>query len=136
MAPQPCRMCSVARTGTAVCHSDVALPPPHACMTCMCVRCRSALLSMLPRTWHPGSEDRLPFDVVLVVNKMDVLPRTVSHGQVEQWVRARCRDAGLPKPKQVHLVSSVKQIGMQRLLRSLIELVRAWNACNACYARR
>jgi hypothetical protein len=49
--------------------------------------CRQALQSMLPPTWQPGSADYLSFDIVLVVNKLDALPRSVSHGYVENWVR-------------------------------------------------
>lgn len=40
-------------------------------------------------------------------------------------VRARMKDAGLPKPAQVHLVSCVKEIGVKNLLQSLVELVRS-----------
>lgn len=43
---------------------------------------------MLPPTWYPGSKDRLPFDLVLVVNKLDSLPKSVSHGYLESWVRS------------------------------------------------
>lgn len=84
---------------------------------------RESLLSLLPRTWVPGSLDQLPFDIVIVANKMDSLPKSVSHGYVENWVRARMKDAGLPKPAQVHLVSCVKEIGVKNLLQSLVELV-------------
>lgn len=87
------------------------------------LRCRGALLSLLPSTWEQGSRDRLPFDIVLAVNKLDALPRTVSHGYVENFVRRRMRDAGLPSPTQVHLVSCKRNLGVSKLLRSLADLV-------------
>lgn len=40
-------------------------------------------------------------------------------------VRGRVKDANLPKPTQVHLVSCMKEIGVKNLLQSLVQLVRS-----------
>jgi hypothetical protein len=45
-------------------------------------------------------------------------------------VRARMSDANLPRPTQVHLVSSIKGMGIKRLLVSLIDLVRLSPSCD------
>ena len=53
-----------------------------------------------------------------------------AYGDVQ--VRGRVKDANLPKPTQVHLVSCMKEIGVKKLLQSLVELVRptvAWMGC-------
>jgi hypothetical protein len=39
-------------------------------------------------------------------------------------------DANLPRPTQVHLVSSIKGMGIKRLLVSLIDLVRLSPSCD------
>lgn len=82
--------------------------------------CREALQALMPE----GALDTLPFALVLAVNKMDALPRYVSHKRVEDWVRRRAKQGGLPRPDAVHLVSSVRNMGIQKLSRELAELVR------------
>ena len=41
------------------------------------------------------------------------------HFSDQAWVRKRCREAGLPPPESVHLVSSTKQQGVDALLKQL-----------------
>lgn len=106
------------------------------CVTRCALLCRQALFSLLPATWEQGSRDRLPFDVVLAVNKLDVLPRTVSHGYVENFARRRFKEAGLPSPSQVHLVSCKRNLGVQKLLRSLADLVRFATPCSPLLTSR
>eukprot|EP00892_Ulva_mutabilis_P011265 jgi/Ulvmu1/8510/UM044_0044.1 len=84
---------------------------------------RQALFSLLPETWQQGSRDRLPFELVLAVNKMDVLPRSASHAAVENFARRRMREAGLPSPTQVHLVSCKRNVGVNKLLRDIVDRV-------------
>ena len=81
---------------------------------------------MLPPTWYPGSKDRLPFDLVLIVNKLDSLPKTVSHGYIESWVSPRllvC--AAYLRMQTVHVVSAspvdwLIDAGVARILSSNI----------------
>jgi hypothetical protein len=84
---------------------------------------REAVLALLPRTWQQGTRDRLPFDLVLAVNKMDSLPRSTSHSRIENAVRSRVKQAGLPSPSQVHLVSSVRNMGVRKLLKDIVDKV-------------
>jgi hypothetical protein len=49
---------------------------------------------------------------------------SVGHISGVAQVRSRLNDANLPKPTQVHLVSCMKEIGVKKLLQSLVELVR------------
>lgn len=67
----------------------------------------------------------MPFELVLAVNKMDTVPRSIGHGALESTVRRRMRQGGLPSPRQVHLVSCMRSIGVTRLLDSMIDLVRS-----------
>ena len=46
------------------------------------VACRAAVQALLPETWQQHSEDRLPFELVLAVNKIDALPRSAKYTQV------------------------------------------------------
>lgn len=62
---------------------------------------RLALRSLLP----PGAGDALPdelgFKLMVAVNKFDTLPAQATAARVEQWVRIRLKQAGLPRPDKV-----------------------------------
>ena len=60
-----------------------------------------------------------PPALILAVNKADLLPKAATPGRLEQWVRRRVRDAGLPKPAAVALVSAHKGAGVRPLLAAL-----------------
>ena len=87
--------------------------------------CRAAVKALLPKDWDRESRDRLPFELILAVNKIDALPRSASYANIENALRRRVRQAGLPTPSQVHLISSVKYVGIPKLATQLIERVRA-----------
>ena len=42
---------------------------------------------------------------------------------LQSWIHRRCRQAGLPSPAAVHLISSVKGTGVQDLLSNIQEMV-------------
>lgn len=42
---------------------------------------------------------------------------------IQAWIRRRCKQAGLPSPADVHLISSVKGTGVKTLLTSIQEMV-------------
>ena len=110
-----CRCC-----GRALCRPAQYLQHRKQAERC----CRAAVKALLPPTWEPGTRDRLPFELILAVNKMDSLPRVAAYRRVEDALRRRMHQAGLPPPAQVHLVSCVRKIGVRRLLRDLVDLVR------------
>jgi hypothetical protein len=64
----------------------------------------------------PKDADALPFQFMVAVNKFDLLPRQATARRVEQWVRSRLRQAGLPKPDRVFMLSSVTGYGVKEML--------------------
>ena len=66
-------------------------------------------------SWMPGLEQFTKNnDVILVGNKMDVLPKSTNESKLMQWMRRRSREYGL-NPKEVFLISAVKNIGIEDL---------------------
>ena len=73
----------------------------------------------LPRlTIHKMVQEYLNknFAFVVVANKADLLPRQATRLRLEQWVRRRISQGGLPKPQSVHIVSSHSGTGIKTLL--------------------
>uniref|UniRef100_A0A383WDX7 Uncharacterized protein n=1 Tax=Tetradesmus obliquus TaxID=3088 RepID=A0A383WDX7_TETOB len=70
---------------------------------------------------RPGAPpaDALPFQLAVAVNKFDLLPSQATPKRVEQWVRARLRQAGLPRPSRVFMVSALNGLGVKDMVRSL-----------------
>lgn len=60
-------------------------------------------------------------DVVLVGNKVDLLPKSVNHNRVMNWMRAEAKELGL-RPAAVHLISAEKAIGIDQLSASIEEM--------------
>ncbi len=56
------------------------------------------------------------FAFVVVANKADLLPKQATRIRLEQWVRRRIAQGGLPKPQSVHIVSSQSGAGIKTLL--------------------
>ena len=56
------------------------------------------------------------FAFVVVANKADLLPKQATRIRLEQWVRRRIAQGGLPKPQSVHIVSSHSGAGIKTLL--------------------
>ena len=56
---------------------------------------------------------------MIAVNKFDLVPRQATARRVEQWVRSRLRQAGLPKPDRVFMLSSVTGYGVKDMLERL-----------------
>ena len=63
-------------------------------------------------------------DLILVGNKLDLLPERVALGGVERWVRSEARKAQLPKLHSVHLVSCKSGHGMKGLISQLTDMMR------------
>lgn len=56
--------------------------------------------------------------IVLVGNKIDLLPKSTNHRKVEQWLRKMAKDAGI-RVIDAHLVSSKKGTGLKELTHAL-----------------
>lgn len=52
--------------------------------------------------------------ILLVGNKVDLLPKSTNKGKLKNWLLKTAKDVGL-KIKDVHLISSVKDIGINEL---------------------
>jgi ribosome biogenesis GTPase A len=85
----------------------------------------SALLAELEEkeasSWRenrPGNVPRL----ILVANKIDLLPRQISPVRLDHWVRRRAKDGGAPKLSGLFLISCVKQWGVKALLECIKEM--------------
>jgi ribosome biogenesis GTPase A len=61
--------------------------------------------------------------LILVGNKLDLLPNGIEQKRIEMWVRAESRKARLPELHSVHLVSCKSGTGMPRLLDELKEMM-------------
>jgi len=85
---------------------------------------RAALRSLLPKDAETGGlKTPRDTDLVIAINKIDVVPTAASLNRLEVWVRQRCKEGGVPKPRSVHLVSASKGRGVPGLLKTLGELV-------------
>ncbi|MFD2046134.1 ribosome biogenesis GTPase YqeH [Ornithinibacillus salinisoli] len=60
--------------------------------------------------------------ILLVGNKMDLLPKSTNHRKLKQWLQSSAKEAGY-KVKDVSLISSIKGHGMDELT-ELIEIYR------------
>jgi ribosome biogenesis GTPase A len=56
--------------------------------------------------------------VVLVANKVDLLPEKVSYERITVWLRRAAKESGL-KVKQIYLISAENSIGISKLLEDL-----------------
>lgn len=74
--------------------------------------------------WQEGKSGNTP-RLLLVLNKIDLLPRQVSPKRLEQWVRRRARAGGAPRLTGVHLVSAFNGWGVEKLAEHVKELAGA-----------
>ena len=74
---------------------------------------RLALKSLLPPDFDLATSDpaSLGFKLMVAVNKFDLLPSQATATRVEQWVRLRLKQAGLPKPEKVFMVGGAGRQG-------------------------
>ncbi len=83
---------------------------------------RAAIKSLLPPGYRGADEgNRLPstFRLVVAANKSDLLPSIATNLRIENWVRRRMAQGGLPRPSAIHIVSSQKGAGVKGLLADL-----------------
>jgi len=89
-----------------------AQQPGRATSTSSDAAAGSAASSLAPGAPRPPT-------LILAVNKADLLPKAATPARLEQWIRRRVRDAGLPRPAAVALVSAHKGAGVRPLLAAL-----------------
>ena len=83
---------------------------------------RAAIKSLLPPGFRGADEgNRTPstFRLVVAANKSDLIPSAATYIRIENWVRRRLAQGGLPRPSAIHIVSSQKGTGVKRLLADL-----------------
>ncbi|KAL3133955.1 hypothetical protein ABBQ32_008402 [Trebouxia sp. C0010 RCD-2024] len=86
---------------------------------------RAALQELLPglEQGQERSQAALGYRLVIAASKVDLLPAQATAARLQAWIRRRCKQAGLPSPADVHLISSVKGTGVKNLLTSIQEMV-------------
>eukprot|EP00890_Picochlorum_soloecismus_P002122 jgi/Picsp_1/2910/NSC_01135-R1_gtp binding protein len=80
---------------------------------------RKAILSLLPQDEVRNKPSKMMaenFRFIVVANKADLLPKQATKARLEQWVRKRVEEGGLPRPSSVYIVSSHTQNGVRSLL--------------------
>lgn len=60
-------------------------------------------------------------DIVLVANKMDLLPKSVKENKIKQWLFKAMKQKGI-KVKDIFLISAIKNHGIEELARQLDHL--------------
>ncbi|WAA11529.1 ribosome biogenesis GTPase YqeH [Fervidibacillus halotolerans] len=66
-------------------------------------------------SWLPGIHRWVRGDVLLLGNKMDLLPKSVNENKLIHWIRSQAKEFGL-KPIDVALVSSAKGYNIQKVI--------------------
>ncbi|KAI4381266.1 hypothetical protein MLD38_007356 [Melastoma candidum] len=72
-------------------------------------------------TWKEGKSGNVP-RVVLVVTKIDLLPRCIPLSRFKHWIRQRAWDNGAVKITSLHMVSAMRDWGLRNLVEDVIEL--------------
>ncbi|MCL6587085.1 MAG: ribosome biogenesis GTPase YqeH [Anoxybacillus sp.] len=70
-------------------------------------------------SWLPGLHRFVGNNPILLVgNKVDLLPKSVKYPKLIQWMKQSARELGL-KPVDIRLISAVKGIGMQQVMEAI-----------------
>ncbi|XP_020595858.1 LOW QUALITY PROTEIN: GTP-binding protein BRASSINAZOLE INSENSITIVE PALE GREEN 2, chloroplastic-like [Phalaenopsis equestris] len=78
-------------------------------------RAAKSLFKALEVSMNSSKMTKLP-KLVLVANKVDLLPQQISPARLDRWVRHRAKVGGVPKLTGVYLVSARKDFGVRNLL--------------------
>ncbi len=72
-------------------------------------------------SWLPGLHRFVgQNDIILVGNKVDLLPKSIKPNKVIQWMKLESKELGL-KPKDVFLISAEKGNGIEELVKAIEE---------------
>eukprot|EP00250_Pteridium_aquilinum_P011287 c19967_g1_i1 orf=71-2137(+) len=66
-------------------------------------------------SWKDNKSGNVP-RLILVANKIDLLPKQISPTRLDSWIRRRVRDGGAPSSSGLFLVSCVKNWGIKAVL--------------------
>lgn len=83
---------------------------------------RNALKALWPKDREGRPVRPRGTHLVLVANKADLLPPYVSAKRLQEWVKRRTKQAGLPDPTDIHLVSAQEGRGVPELIATLEKL--------------
>ncbi|CAM6114407.1 unnamed protein product [Calypogeia fissa] len=75
----------------------------------------------LGKSWQEGKAANVP-RLVIVLNKVDLLPGQLSPVRLEQWARRRSRAGGVTQISGVHIVSAFKGWGLDKLSKQITEM--------------
>ncbi|KAG2482323.1 hypothetical protein HYH03_018745 [Edaphochlamys debaryana] len=82
---------------------------------------RAALRSLFPPGTGDEAPEELKFRLMVAVNKFDLLPAQATPLRVQQWVRTRLKQAGLPSPDKVFIVSAARGSGVKEMVEDVRE---------------
>lgn len=82
----------------------------------------------LGTAWQEGKAGNSP-RLLVVMNKIDLLPKQVSPNRLEQWVRRRSKSGGVGRIAGVHLVSAFKGWGVEQLAENIKQLAGPRGDC-------
>lgn len=66
--------------------------------------------------------------VILILNKIDLLPEDINIGRLHVWVKKQCEARGLTKIHRIHFVSCTKGFRMGEVKADMIRLVQYFHA--------
>ena len=78
--------------------------------------------------WQEGKAGNTP-RLLVVMNKIDLLPRQISPNRLEQWVRRRSKAGGVTRVAGVHLVSAFRGWGVEQLAEHIKQLAGPRGDC-------
>ncbi|KAG0565571.1 hypothetical protein KC19_8G200700 [Ceratodon purpureus] len=82
----------------------------------------------LGSAWQEGKAGNTP-RLLVVMNKIDLLPKQISANRLEQWVRRRSKSGGVTRVAGVHLVSAFKGWGVEQLAEHIKQLAGPRGDC-------
>ncbi len=75
-----------------------------------------SMMLLLGGSIESSSRKGSNYSIVVAANKSDLLPKEATASRLEQWVRRRISQGGLPRPSSVHIVSSHSKFGVNELV--------------------
>lgn len=82
----------------------------------------------LGTAWQEGKSGNTP-RLLVVMNKIDLLPKQISANRLEQWVRRRSKAGGVTRIAGVHTVSAFKGWGIEQLADHIKQLAGPRGDC-------
>ncbi|GLI65589.1 hypothetical protein VaNZ11_009163 [Volvox africanus] len=80
---------------------------------------RLAIRALMPPGTGDAAPEDLKFKLMVAANKFDLLPSAATVPRVQQWVRTRLKQAGLPHAEKVFMVSAAKGLGVKDMLQDI-----------------